>query len=207
MNTPQPTVASNFIEVSVDEDLSTNRFGGRVVTRFPPEPNGYLHIGHAKAICIDFGVARKFGGACNLRMDDTNPVKEEQEYIDAIRRDVTWLGFQWDRECYASDYFRQLYEWARLLIQNGHAYVDDQSADQIRRSRGTLTEPGIASPHRDRTVEENLDLFERMKRGEFANGARVLRAKIDMAALNVVMRDPEMYRILHEEHPRSGAAY
>jgi glutaminyl-tRNA synthetase len=176
-----------------------------IVTRFPPEPNGYLHIGHAKAICIDFGVARDFGGHTNLRFDDTNPTKEEQEYIDGIQADIHWLGFDWGENLfYASGYFEQLYEWAVYLIKAGKAYVDDLTADQIREYRGTLTEPGKNSPYRDRSVEENLDLFERMRAGEFPNGARVLRAKIDMASPNMNLRDPAMYRILHDEHPRTG---
>ena len=176
-----------------------------IVTRFPPEPNGYLHIGHAKAICIDFGIARDFGGRCNLRLDDTNPTKEEQEYIDCIQEDIHWLGFDWGEHLYyASSYFEQLYEWAVYLIKAGKAYVDDLTADQIREYRGTLTEPGKNSPWRERSIEENLDLFDRMRKGEFPNGARVLRAKIDMASPNMNMRDPAMYRILHAEHPRTG---
>ena len=168
------------------------------MTRFPPEPNGYLHIGHAKSICLNFGVAEEFGGRCNLRFDDTNPTKEEQEYIDAIKRDVRWLGFDWGEHLYhASDYFEQLYAWAEHLIRAGKAYVDDQSQEEMRASRGTLTEPGRNSPFRDRTVEENLDLFRRMRAGEFPNGARVLRAKIDMASGNINLRDPVLYRILH----------
>jgi glutaminyl-tRNA synthetase len=176
-----------------------------IVTRFPPEPNGYLHIGHAKAICIDFGIARDFGGRCNLRLDDTNPTKEEQEYIDCIQEDIHWLGFDWGEHLYyASSYFEQLYEWAVYLIKAGKAYVDDLTADQIREYRGTLTEPGKNSPWRERSIEENLDLFDRMRKGEFPNGARVLRAKIDMASPNMNMRDPAMYRIMHAEHPRTG---
>jgi glutaminyl-tRNA synthetase len=202
-DTTRPT---HFIEDAIAADLRDGRYD-RVVTRFPPEPNGYLHIGHAKAICIDFGMAQRFGGATNLRMDDTNPTKEEQEYIDAIQEDVRWLGFNWDRMCYASDYFDQLYAWARLLIERGLAYVDDQTADDIRRTRGTLTAPGTASPFRDRPAAVSLDLFERMKRGEFPDGSRVLRAKIDMASPNLVMRDPVMYRILHAEHPRTGGEW
>jgi len=179
-----------------------------VVTRFPPEPNGYLHIGHAKAICLNFGVAEEFGGRCHLRFDDTNPTKEEQEYIDAIEADVRWLGFDWGEHLYhASDYFEQLYEWAEYLIGNGKAFVDDQSQEEMRATRGTLTEPGQNSPWRDRSVEENLDLFRRMRAGEFPNGARVLRAKIDMGSGNINMRDPVLYRILHATHPRTGDAW
>ena len=191
--------------VQADLDASGTR---RVVTRFPPEPNGYLHIGHAKSICLNFGVAQEFGGHCNLRFDDTNPTKEEQEYIDAIERDVRWLGFDWGKHLYhASDYFEQLYDWAEHLIRAGKAYVDDQSPDEMRANRGTLTEPGKNSPFRDRTVEENLDLFRRMRAGEFPNGARVLRAKIDMASGNINLRDPVLYRILHAAHPRTGTAW
>jgi len=199
---PRP---SNFIRELFIEDLRTKKYGDAVVqTRFPPEPNGYLHIGHAKAICLDFGLADEFGGLTNLRFDDTNPEKEEQEYVDSIQTDVRWLGFEWDRLCYASDYFDQLFEWAQLLINSGKAYVDDLSAEEIREHRGTLTEPGKNSPYRDRTVEENLDLFLRMAKGEFPDGTRVLRAKIDMASPNLNMRDPVMYRILHAEHNRTG---
>ncbi len=203
---PGATTPSNFIRDSIEEDICTNRYGGRVHTRFPPEPNGYLHIGHAKAICIDFGMAQEFGGKCNLRFDDTNPVKEDVEYVDAIKEDIHWLGFDWEeREFYASDYFAQLYEFAVKLIKKEKAYVDDQSAEEVSRNRGTLTEPGIESPYRHRSVEENLDLFERMRRGEFPDGARVLRAKIDMASGNINMRDPVMYRIIHEPpHHRTG---
>ena len=179
-----------------------------IVTRFPPEPNGYLHIGHAKSICLNFGVAQEFGGRCHLRFDDTNPVKEEQEYIDAIEADIRWLGFDWGEHLYhASDYFEQLYDWAVHLIRNGNAYVDDLSADEIREHRGTLTEPGRNSPWRDRPVDENLDLFARMRAGEFPNGARVLRAKIDMASPNINLRDPVLYRIVHATHPRTGDAW
>jgi glutaminyl-tRNA synthetase len=196
---------SNFIRDIIVEDIRTKKFGEAVIqTRFPPEPNGYLHIGHAKAICLDFGLAREFGGRTNLRFDDTNPEKEEQEYVDSIMQDVRWLGFEWDGLFYASDYFAQLYEWAVQLIKAGNAYVDDLTQDEIRQYRGTLTEPGRESPHRNRSVEENLDLFERMKRGEFPNGARTLRARIDMASPNLNMRDPVMYRILHAEHHRTG---
>src|SRR5213595_183653 len=198
---PKP---SNFIRDAVIEDLQTRRFKG-VVTRFPPEPNGYLHIGHAQAISIDFGAAREFGGRCHLRFDDTNPAKESQEYVDAIERDVRWLGYDWGEHLYhASDYFEQLYEWAECLIRDAKAYVDDQSQDAIRANRGTLTEPGRNSPFRDRSVEENLDLFRRMRAGEFPNGARVLRAKIDMTSGNINLRDPVLYRILHATHPRTG---
>ena len=195
---------SNFIRDIILDDLKTNKYNGRVQTRFPPEPNGYLHIGHAKAICLDFGLAAEFGGKTNLRFDDTNPEKEETEYVDSIQEDVKWLGFQWDSLHYASDYFDQLYEWAVKLIKDGKAYVDDLTADEIRKHRGTLTEPGKNSPHRDRSVEENLNLFERMKAGEFPDGSRVLRAKIDMGSPNVNLRDPVMYRILHAEHHRTG---
>ena len=197
----------DFIRDIVKADLDAGRVAG-VVTRFPPEPNGYLHIGHAKSICLNFGIAEEFGGRCHLRFDDTNPVKEEQEYIDAIKRDVTWLGFDWGSHLYhASDYFEQLYAWAEDLIRAGLAYVDDQSPDEIRINRGTLTEPGKNSPYRDRSVEENLDLFRRMRAGEFGNGARVLRAKIDMASGNINLRDPVMYRILHASHPRTGTQW
>ena len=197
----------DFIRDIIADDLGAKRHAG-VVTRFPPEPNGYLHIGHAKAICLNFGVAQEFGGRCHLRFDDTNPTKEEQEYIDAIKTDVHWLGFDWGEHLHhASDYFEQLYAWAEHLIRNGLAYVDDQSQDQIRERRGTLTEPGQNSPYRDRAVEENLDLFRRMRAGEFPNGARVLRAKIDMAAGNINFRDPVLYRILHASHPRTGTTW
>ena len=198
---------SNFIRDIIDAHNASGRFGGRVATRFPPEPNGYLHIGHAKSICINFGTADDYGGTTNLRFDDTNPTKEEQEYIDAIIADVRWLGFDWENLHYASDYFEQLYQWAVQLIQQGVAYVDDLSAEEIREYRGTLTEPGKPSPYRDRSIEENLDLFERMRAGEFANGSRVLRAKIDMSSPNINFRDPVLYRILHEEHPRTGDAW
>ncbi len=204
--TPSPE-RGDFIRDIVAADLREGRHEG-VVTRFPPEPNGYLHIGHAKSICLNFGIASEFGGRCHLRFDDTNPMKEEQEYIDAIEADVRWLGFDWGEHLYfASDYFEQLYEWAVHLVRKGKAYVDDLSAEQIREYRGTLTEPGRDSPWRDRSVEENLDLLERMRAGEFPDGARVLRARIDMAAGNVHMRDPVLYRILHAEHPRTGGAW
>jgi glutaminyl-tRNA synthetase len=196
---------SNFLRDIIAEDVRTGKYGdAQVQTRFPPEPNGYLHIGHAKAICLDFGLADEFGGKTNLRFDDTNPEKEEQEYVDSIQKDVRWLGFQWDRLCYASDYFPQLYEWALQLVKAGKAYVDDLTADEIRQHRGTLTEPGADSPYRTRSIEENLDLFVRMKNGEFPDGTRVLRAKIDMASPNINMRDPVMYRILHATHQRTG---
>ncbi len=197
--------ALDFIREMVEEHNRTGRFGGRVHTRFPPEPNGYLHIGHAKAIAIDFGLARDYGGQCNLRFDDTNPVKEETEFVDAIMESIRWLGWDWeDRLFFASDYFEQLYQWAKDLICRGKAYVCDLTAEQLREYRGTLTEPGRNSPWRDRSVEENLDLFERMKNGEFPDGTRTLRAKIDMAHPNFNMRDPVMYRILHAEHHRTG---
>jgi glutaminyl-tRNA synthetase len=198
-------VPSNFVRDIIVEDVKTKKFGDAPIqTRFPPEPNGYLHIGHAKAICLDFGLADEFGGKTNLRFDDTNPEKEEQEYVDSIMKDVRWLGFEWEGLYYASDYFDQLYAWAIKLIKDGKAYVDDLSADEIRSYRGTLTEPGRDSPYRTRSVEENLDLFERMRKGEFPDGSRVLRAKIDMASPNLNMRDPVMYRILHAEHHRTG---
>jgi glutaminyl-tRNA synthetase len=203
--TQEVRTPSNFLRDLIAEDVRTRKFGDAVVqTRFPPEPNGYLHIGHAKAICLDFELADEFGGRTNLRFDDTNPEKEEQEYVDSIQADVRWLGFEWERLCYASDYFGQLYEWAVKLIRDGKAYVDDLSADEIRQHRGTLTEPGKDSPYRNRSIDENLDLFQRMKAGEFPDGSRVLRAKIDMASPNVNMRDPVMYRILHATHHRTG---
>jgi glutaminyl-tRNA synthetase len=202
---PQRRTFSNFLRDQMAEDVRTRKYGDAVVqTRFPPEPNGYLHIGHAKAICINFGLADEFGGKTNLRFDDTNPEKEEQEYVDSIQKDVRWLGFEWERECYASDYFGQLYGWAVELIKADKAYVDDLSADEIRQYRGTLTEPGKNSPYRNRSVEENLDLFVRMKNGEFPDGTHVVRAKIDMASPNLNMRDPVMYRILHASHHRTG---
>ena len=204
-NSPAESRPSNFIRDIVIEDLKTKKYGDAVIqTRFPPEPNGYLHIGHAKSICLNFGLADEFGGKTNLRFDDTNPEKEEQEYVDSILKDVRWLGFEWDGLYYASDYFDQLYEWAIKFINDGKAYVDDLSAEEIRQHRGTLTEPGKESPHRNREVKENLDLFERMRKGEFPDGSRVLRAKIDMASKNLNMRDPVMYRILHAEHHRTG---
>ena len=199
-----PEAGHDFIRDIVRRDIEAGRTPD-IVTRFPPEPNGYLHIGHAKSICLNFGVAAEFGGRCNLRFDDTNPTKEEQEYIDGIQRDVRWLGFDWgDSVRYASDYFEQLYAWAIELIRAGKAYVDDQTQEEMRAARGTLTEPGTASPWRDRPVDENLDLLGRMRAGEFPNGARVLRAKIDMASGNINLRDPVLYRILHASHPRTG---
>jgi len=197
--------APNFIENIIDEDRRSGKNEGRVHTRFPPEPNGYLHIGHAKAICLNFGLAARHDGLCNLRFDDTNPIKEEQEYIDSIKTDVGWLGFDWqDREFYASDYFEKLYEFAVTLIEKGRAYIDDLSAEEIRQHRGTLTEPGRESPHRKRPVEENLDLFRRMRNAEFPDGSRVLRAKIEMTSGNLNLRDPVMYRILRATHHRTG---
>ncbi|EKD81808.1 MAG: hypothetical protein ACD_39C01631G0001, partial [uncultured bacterium] len=195
---------SNFIRDIIDADIASGKHSD-IITRFPPEPNGYLHVGHAKSICLNFGLARDYKGRCHLRFDDTNPTKEEQEYIDAIKEDVKWLGFDWGKhEYYASNYFEQLFDWAVLMIKQGKAYVDNQTADEIRGNRGTLTEPGKNSPCRNRSIEENLDLFNRMKNGEFKNGELVLRAKIDMAAPNINMRDPVLYRILHAEHPRTG---
>lgn len=207
MSNPNETAASverplNFLEEIIEESIA--RGDKRVQTRFPPEPNGYLHIGHAKSICLNFGLAKKYGGLCNLRFDDTNPVKEDVEYVDSIKEDVRWLGFEWAGEHYASDYFDQLYEWAKELIKKGLAYVDDQTQEQIRQTRGTVTVPGTESPWRNRSVEENLDLFERMRAGEFGDGEKVLRAKIDMAHPNMLLRDPIMYRILHSEHHRTG---
>ncbi|MFA5864304.1 MAG: glutamine--tRNA ligase/YqeY domain fusion protein [Phycisphaerae bacterium] len=214
MNTPnfgqdssedKTSIRSDFIRDIVKEDLQTNKHGGKVITRFPPEPNGYLHIGHAKSICLNFGIARDYHGRCHLRFDDTNPSKEEQEYVDSIMEDVRWLGFDWGEHLYyASDYFGQLYDWAVQLIKAGKAYVCDLTADEIREHRGTLTRPGKDSPYRTRSAEENLDLFERMKNGEFADGSRTLRAKIDMASPNFNMRDPVMYRILKATHHRTG---
>ncbi len=206
-NAPAGSRPSNFIRDIILDDLKTNKYKGRVQTRFPPEPNGYLHIGHAKAIYLDFGLAAEFGGHTNLRFDDTNPEKEEIEYVDSIKEDVKWLGFQWDGLFYASDYFDQLYQWAVQLIKAGKAYVDDLSADEIRQYRGSLTEPGKDSPFRNRSVEENLALFERMRAGEFPDGSRTLRAKIDMASPNFNLRDPVMYRILHADHHRTGSKW
>jgi glutaminyl-tRNA synthetase len=211
---PEPTVGketpapSNFIRTIVEQDCQTGKWDGRVATRFPPEPNGYLHIGHAKSICLNFGVAADFNGTCNLRFDDTNPLKENVEYVDSIKEDVRWLGFDWqDREYYASDYFQQLFDYAVQLIHKGLAYVDDLNADEIREYRGTLTEPGRESPWRNRPVEENLDLFRRMREGEFPDGSHVLRAKIDMASPNLLMRDPTLYRIRKAAHHRTGDAW
>jgi len=205
MTTPSPDVPTDFIRAIINKDLESGRFSGRVHTRFPPEPNGYLHIGHAKSICLNFGIAAQYGGLCNLRFDDTNPTKEEEEYVQSIIEDVRWLGFDWeDRLYFASDYFGQMYDYAVQLIKAGKAYVDDLSADQVREHRGTLTTPGTESPCRSRSVDENLDLFERMRAGEFQDGSHVLRAKIDMASPNLNMRDPVMYRILHADHHRTG---
>lgn len=194
----------NFLEEIIERDLEQNTHGGRVLTRFPPEPNGYLHIGHAKSICLNFGLAIKYGGKTNLRFDDTNPTKEDVEYVDSIKEDIQWLGFQWDKELYASDYFEQLYQWAVKLIKDGLAYVDDETQEEIRQGRGTVTQPGTESPYRNRLVDENLDLFSRMRKGEFPDGSRVLRAKIDMAHPNMLMRDPILYRIIHAHHHRTG---
>jgi glutaminyl-tRNA synthetase len=208
--TAEPVAAEtgrDFIRDIVQADLDAKKYS-QIVTRFPPEPNGYLHIGHAKSIALNFGIAQEFSGRCHLRFDDTNPTKEEQEYIDSIQADVRWLGYDWGTNLfYASDYFERLYEWAEILIRNGDAYVDDQSQEEIRLTRGTLTEPGKNSPYRDRPVEENLDLFRRMKAGEFPNGARVLRARIDMSSGNINLRDPVLYRILHATHPRTGGKW
>ena len=205
MTSETGSTSKDFIREIIEEDLRTNKFGGRVHTRFPPEPNGYLHIGHAKAICLDFGVAEEYGGKYNLRMDDTNPVKEDIEYINAIQEDIRWLGFDWEGRLYfASDYFDQMYEYAVQLIKKGKAYVCDLTADEIREYRGTLTEPGKESPYRDRSIEENLDLFERMRAGEFPDGSKTLRAKIDMSSPNFSLRDPVMYRIVHASHPHTG---
>ena len=194
----------NFIEEIIENDISNGKNGGRIHTRFPPEPNGYLHIGHAKSICLNFGIGKKYNGKTNLRFDDTNPTKEDVEYVDSIKEDIKWLGFDWDAEYYASDYFQQLYEWAVRLIKEGKAYVDDLSQEEASEYRGMPTQPAKPSPYRDRSVEENLDLFERMKNGEFPNGAKTLRAKIDLASPNMHMRDPIMYRILHQKHHRTG---
>ena len=197
--------ASDFIRNAVAEDTKNNRWDGKVVTRFPPEPNGYLHIGHAKAFGINFGIAEEFGGKCHPRFDDTNPTAEEQQYVDAIEEDVKWMGWDWGENLFfASDYFEQMYDYAVQLIKNGLAYVDDQTLEEIRLTRGSLTAPGTQGPFRGRSVEENLDLFERMKNGEFPDGSRVLRAKLDMASPNLNMRDPIMYRILHAHHHRQG---
>jgi glutaminyl-tRNA synthetase len=205
--TPEASAPSNFIRDIIVGDNQTGKFKGRVHTRFPPEPNGYLHLGHAKSICLNFGLAREFGGKTNLRFDDTNPCKEETEYVDSIMENVRWLGFQWDGLYYASDYFGHLYEWALQMIREGKAFVCDLSAEEVRKTRGTLTEPGRESPYRNRSVEENLDLFQRMKAGEFPDGSRTLRAKVDMASPNLNMRDPVMYRILHADHHRTGSEW
>jgi glutaminyl-tRNA synthetase len=204
-NSAITAAASNFIKHIIEEDIKANNNDGRVHTRFPPEPNGYLHIGHAKSICLNFGLAEQYSGLCNLRYDDTDPSKEEVEYVDSIKEDVRWLGYDWeDREYFASNYFEQLFEYALQLIKSGKAYVDSLSADEIRQYRGTLTEPGKNSPYRERSVVENLDLFERMRAGEFKEGEHVLRAKIDMASPNIIMRDPTLYRIKHVSHYRTG---
>lgn len=197
----------NFVEQIIEDDLSNGFSNENLRFRFPPEPNGYLHIGHAKSICLNFGLGQRYNAPVNLRFDDTNPAKEEQEYVDAIKEDVSWLGYQWDQECYSSDYFQQLYDWAILLIKKGKAYVDSQSSEAMAIQKGTPTEPGIDSPYRNRSVDENLDLFERMKAGEFEDGTHILRAKIDMTSSNMLMRDPIMYRILHKAHHRSGATW
>ena len=204
MTTDKPL---NFLEEIISEDVASGKHGGRVLTRFPPEPNGYLHIGHAKSIYVNFGLAKKFNGQTNLRFDDTNPEKEETEYVESIKRDIQWLGYQWANEFYASDYFGKLYEFAVTLIRKGLAYVDDSTAEEIASMKGTPTEPGKASPYRSRSVEENLDLFERMKNGEFRDGERTLRAKIDMASPNMHFRDPILYRIKHVHHHRTGDAW
>ncbi len=202
-----PEPRTDFIREIVTADKAAGKHGGRVATRFPPEPNGYLHIGHAKSICLNFGIAAEFAGICNLRFDDTNPVKEDVEYVDSIQEDVTWLGFSWDNKLFASDYFEKLYECAGQLIRGGKAYVDSQSADEIRAGRGTLTAPGVESPHRTRSVDESLDLFRRMRAGEFPDGTHVLRARIDMASPNINMRDPVLYRIKHAHHHNTGDAW
>lgn len=208
MTTAESQPSLDFVRQIVADDLAANINDGQIVTRFPPEPNGYLHIGHAKSICLNFGIAHEFGGRCHLRFDDTNPTKEEQEYIDAIKRDIRWLGFDWGKhEYYASDYFQQLYDWAELLIKGGRAFVCDLTAEQVREYRGTLTKPGRESPFRQRSIEENLDLFRLMKTGEFSDGARTLRARIDMNSPNLNLRDPVLYRILHAHHPRTGEAW
>ena len=193
----------NFLEEIIEDDLKSGKVKN-VLTRFPPEPNGYLHLGHAKSLCINFGLAKKYGGKTNLRYDDTNPVKEDVEYVDSIKEDIRWLGFEWEKECYASDYFDQLYEWAEQMIMKGQAYVDDQTQEEISRGRGTVDTPGVESPCRNRTPEENLKLFREMRDGKYADGEKVLRAKIDMAHPNMLMRDPIMYRIKHASHHRTG---
>ncbi len=208
MTTTNTVISSNFIQNIINEDLKNNKNNSRVHTRFPPEPNGYLHIGHAKSICLNFGIANEYKGQCNLRFDDTNPSREETEYVESIQEDVKWLGFDWDdRMFYASDYFEQIYEYAIELIKNGKAYVCDLTAQEMREYRGTLTEPGTESPYRNRSAEENLELFVGMKNGEFPDGSRVLRAKIDMASPNVNLRDPILYRIMRAEHHRTGNAW
>ena len=202
---PEEVVSVNFIEAIINKDNETGKYGGRVLTRFPPEPNGYLHIGHAKSICLNFGIGKQYNGLTNLRFDDTNPAKEDVEYVNSIMEDVKWLGFDWaDEPRYASDYFNQMYEYAKKLITLGKAYVDDQTADEIKQTRGDFSTPGVNSPYRDRSVEENLKLFEEMKDGKYADGEKVLRAKIDMAHPNIVMRDPVLYRIVNAEHHNTG---
>ncbi len=201
---PEEAAGTDFIRRIINDDNRTGKWAGRVATRFPPEPNGYLHIGHAKSICINFGIAEDYAGTCNLRYDDTNPAKEEQEYVRSIEEDVRWLGFKWAGRYFASDYFEQMYHWAVELIKKGKAYVCDLSSDQVSRTRGNLKEPGKDSPYRNRPVEENLDLFDRMRKGEFPDGSRTLRAKIDMAHPNLNMRDPVMYRVLHQRHHNTG---
>ncbi len=203
-----PPAPSNFIRSIIEEDQRSGRHGGQVTTRFPPEPNGYLHIGHAKSICLNFGIARDFGGRCHMRFDDTNPAKEETEYVESIMSSVRWMGFDWGEHLhFASDYFQQLYDYAELLVTRGNAYVDSLSADEIRACRGTLTEPGRDSPYRTRTPVENLDLLRRMKAGEFPDGAHVLRLKLDMRSPNINLRDPLIYRIRHQTHHRTGDAW
>jgi glutaminyl-tRNA synthetase len=197
----------NFIEAIVEKDLAEGKNGGRIQTRFPPEPNGYLHIGHAKAICLDFGIAKKYGGICNLRFDDTNPIKEDVEYVDSIMEDIQWLGFQWNNVYYASDYFEQLWQFAVKLIKNGKAYIDEQSAEEIAKQKGTPTQAGTNSPFRDRPIEESLDLFEKMNQGVFEEGSMVLRAKIDMASSNMHFRDPIIYRVINHPHHRTGTTW
>ena len=194
----------NFIEQIVEKDLKEGKNGGRIQTRFPPEPNGYLHIGHAKAICMDFGIAQRYGGVCNLRFDDTNPTKEDVEYVEAIKEDIQWLGFQWGNEYYASDYFQQLWDFAIKLIKEGKAYIDEQSSEEIAAQKGTPTQPGTESPYRNRSVEENLKLFREMRDGKYPDGSKVLRTKIDMTSSNINMRDPVIYRILRAHHHRTG---
>ena len=204
MTKSEPVVAGNFIRNIITEDLNAGKNDGKVKTRFPPEPNGYLHVGHVKSICLNFGIAEQFNGTCNLRFDDTNPAKENEEYVNAIKADVAWLGFEWNELRHASDYFDQLYTFACELIKQEKAYIDSSSAEEMREMRGTLTEPGVESPYRNRTVEENLNLFERMKAGEFEDGTHVLRAKIDMSSGNINMRDPTLYRIRNVEHVKTG---